>query len=177
MGKEKVYYKSLSQVSGALGIPYTALYRHRHRPELNKTQRGYNLNRIRQFLDEQQAIKQEEEKTKSLLGAEDELLEKQLKIETARHKCRLLELQILQKQGNLVDVNKVIQTRTKEISRLRRNLIQMVRKLPNELKNNDQDSIRIKLSQAVNGVLSDLSQFIQDNWDENNEQIEQEIEE
>lgn len=53
----------------------------------------------------------------------------------------------------------------------------MVRRLPNELKNNDQDYIRTKLSQAVNGVLSDLSQFIQDNWEENNEQIEQEIEE
>ena len=177
MEKEKKYYKSLSDISGVLGIPYTALYRHRHRPEFNKTQRGYNLNRIRQFLDEQQAIKQEEEKTKSLLGAEEELLEKQLKIETARHKCRLLELQILQKEGNLVEVNKVIQTRTKQISRLRRGLLQMVRRLPNELKNNNQDSIRIKLSQAVNGVLSDLSQFIQDNWEQNNEQIEQEIEE
>lgn len=133
MSKEKTYYKTLTDVANALQVPYTALYKHKHRPEFTKTTRGYNLKKITEFLNEQERIQEEEEKTKNLLGAEEELLEKQLKIETARHKCRLLELQILQKEGNLVDVNTVLETRTKELTRLRRSLTDMVRKLPQEL--------------------------------------------
>lgn len=102
---DKVYYKSLSEIASVLQISYSSLYKHRHRPEFSKTARGYNLNKISDYLNEQERIREEEEKAQSLLGAEDELLEKQLKIETARHKCRLLELQILQKEGNLIDVN------------------------------------------------------------------------
>lgn len=47
----------------------------------------------------------------------------------------------------------------------------MVKKLPNELINNDEETIRIKLSDSVNGILADLSEFITDDWssDEENE--------
>lgn len=102
---EKTYYKTLSEVATALQMPYSTLYKHRHRPEFNKTARGYNLNKITEYLNEQERIREEEEKAQNLLGAEDELLEKQIKLETARLKCRLLELQIANKEGNLVDVN------------------------------------------------------------------------
>lgn len=102
---EKTYYKTLSEVATALQMPYSSLYKHRHRPEFNKSARGYNLNKITEYLNEQERIREEEEKAQNLLGAEDELLEKQIKLETARLKCRLLELQIANKEGNLVDVN------------------------------------------------------------------------
>lgn len=168
---EKTYYKTLSEVATALQMPYSTLYKHRHRPEFNKTARGYNLNKITEYLNEQERIREEEEKAQNLLGAEDELLEKQIKLETARLKCRLLELQIANKEGNLVDVNQVLETRSKEITRLRRGLTEMVKKLPNELINNDEETIRIKLSDSVNGILADLSEFITDDWssDEENE--------
>lgn len=174
--KEQTYYKTLSEVANVLQIPYTALYKHRHRPEFTKSARGYNLKKITQYLEEQEQIKEDEEKAKSLLGAEDELLEKQLKIETARHKCRLLELQIAQKEGNLVDVNVVLETRTKEISRLRKGLTEMVRKLPIELKEQDEVTIRTKLSEVVNTILSDLSELIQDDWTIEEEVITEEEE-
>lgn len=172
---EKTYYKTLSEVATALQMPYSTLYKHRHRPEFNKTARGYNLNKITEYLNEQERIREEEEKAQNLLGAEDELLEKQIKLETARLKCRLLELQIANKEGNLVDVNQVLETRSKEITRLRRGLTEMVKKLPNELINNDEETIRIKLSDSVNGILADLSEFITDDWSSSDE--ENEIEE
>lgn len=174
---DKVYYKSLSEIASALQISYSSLYKHRHRPEFSKTARGYNLNKISDYLNEQERIREEEEKAQSLLGAEDELLEKQLKIETARHKCRLLELQILQKEGNLIDVNQVLETRTKEITRLRRGLTDLVRKLPSELKDLDENSIRNKISDAVNAILSDLSEFIMDDWQSDDEDEQETIEE
>lgn len=176
MSKEQTYYKTLTDVANALQVPYTALYKHKHRPEFTKTTRGYNLKKITEFLNEQERIQEQEEKTKNLLGAEEELLEKQLKIETARHKCRLLELQILQKEGNLVDVNSVLETRTKELTRLRRSLTDMVRKLPQELVQNDQNTIRTKITEAVNAILSDLSEFISDDWTNNDvELIEEDL--
>ena len=78
--KEQTYYKTLSEVANVLQIPYTALYKHRHRPEFTKSARGYNLKKITQYLEEQEQIKEDEEKAKSLLGAEEDLLEKQIKL-------------------------------------------------------------------------------------------------
>lgn len=59
MDKEKkTYCKTLTEVANTLNIPYTALYKHKHRPELTKTARGYNLKRITQYLDEQEQIRE-----------------------------------------------------------------------------------------------------------------------
>ena len=99
------YKKTLTEVATVLQIPYAALYKHRHRPEFIKTERGYNVDKILNYLEEQERIKEQEEKEQSLLGAEEELLEKQVKLEHAKLKCRLLELQIKTKEGNLVEVN------------------------------------------------------------------------
>lgn len=176
MSKEPTYMKSLADVAITLQVAYSQLYKYKHRPEFAKSARGYNVKKIAQFLDEQEAIKEAEEKQQSLLGAEEELLEKQLKIETARHKCRLLELQILTKEGNLVDVNQVLETRTKELSRLKKNLTEMVRKLPIELKETDELTIRTRLSEAVNAILADLSEFIQSDWVADDDEIEEELE-
>lgn len=170
MSKEQIYCKTLTEVANKLQIPYTALYKHKHRPELTKTARGYNLQKITEYLDEQETIREEEEKAQSLLGAEDELLEKSIKLEHAKLKCRLLELQILQKEGNLVEVNSVLESRTKELTRLRRSLTDMVRKLPVELSNQDEATIRTKISEAVNDILADLSEFIADDWTNNEEE-------
>ncbi len=170
MSKEPTYCKTLTDVANMLQIPYTALYKHKHRPEFTKSARGYNLKKITQYLDEQEQIREEEEKTQSLLGTEEELLEKSIKLEHARLKCRLLELQILQKEGNLVEVNTVLETRTKEITRLRRSLTDMVRKLPTELIDQDEQTIRTKVSNAVNEILADLSEFIADDWTTNEEE-------
>ena len=170
MSKEPTYCKTLTVVANMLQIPYTALYKHKHRPEFTKSARGYNLKKITQYLDEQEQIREEEEKTQSLLGTEEELLEKSIKLEHARLKCRLLELQILQKEGNLVEVNTVLETRTKEITRLRRSLTDMVRKLPTELIDQDEQTIRTKVSNAVNEILADLSEFIADDWTTNEEE-------
>ena len=170
MSKGQTYLKTLTEVANTLQVPYTALYKHKHRPEFTKTARGYNVKKITEYLDEQERIQEEEEKTKSLLGAEEELLEKQIKLETARHKCRLLELQIMTKEGNLVEVNTVLETRSKELMLLRKNLTELVKKLPVELCNKDEASIRTKLSEAVNNVLSDLSEFISDDWTTNEEE-------
>lgn len=170
MSKEPTYCKTLTDVANMLQIPYTALYKHKHRPQFTKSARGYNLKKITQYLDEQEQIREEEEKTQSLLGTEEELLEKSIKLEHARLKCRLLELQILQKEGNLVEVNTVLETRTKEITRLRRSLTDMVRKLPTELIDQDEQTIRTKVSNAVNEILADLSEFIADDWTTNEEE-------
>lgn len=173
MSKEqKTYCKTLTEVANMLNMPYTALYKHKHRPELTKTARGYNLNRITQYLDEQEQIREEEEKAQNLLGAEEELLEKQVKLEHAKLKCRMLELQILAKEGNLIDVNKVLETRTKELTRLRRTLTDMVKKLPIQLHQQNEDTIRTALNEAVNGILADLAEFIADDWASDEEEQE-----
>lgn len=174
--KQKTYYKNLTQVASVLQIPYQSLYKHRHRPEFAKSARGYNIQKISNYLEQQEAIREEEERTQNLLGAEEELLEKQVKLEHTKLKCRLLELQILTKQGNLVDVNTVLETRTKELNRLRKHLIQMVQKLPLELVNEDQNSIRTKLNESVNNMLADLSEFILDDWTEQENELELELE-
>ena len=176
MSKEPTYCKTLTEVANKLQIPYTALYKHKHRPELTKSARGYNLKKITQYLDEQEQIREEEEKTQSLLGAEDELLEKSIKLEHTKLKCRLLELQILQKENNLVDVNTVLETRTKELTRLRRSLTEMVRKLPSELSNQDEATIRTRISDAVNEILADLAEYIADDWTSNEEEPITELE-
>lgn len=174
MTQEKTYCKSLSEVANTLGVPYMSLYKHKHRPELTKTSRGYNVKKILEFLNEQERIQEEEEKANSLLTAEDELLEKSIKLEHTRLKCRLLELQILQREGNLVEVNQVIETRAKEITRLRRSLTDMVRKLPAELAEKEESYIRSKITEVVNDIIADLAEFITDDWtsDEELEVIE-----
>lgn len=178
MNENKTYCKTLSDVANLLQIPYTKLYKHKHRPEFVKSSRGYNLKKISQFFIEEENRLEEEEKEKNLLDAEDELLEKQIKLETARHKCRLLELQIKQKEGNLVDVNFVLETRTKEILLLRKRLTEMVKNLPIVLKNQDEQFIRNEINNCVNEVLSDLSELIMDDWQVEEEElnIETEIE-
>lgn len=177
MSKETTYCKTLTEVANKLQIPYTALYKHKHRPELTKTARGYNLKKITEYLDEQENIREEEEKAQSLLGAEDELLEKSIKLEHAKLKCRLLELQILQKENNLIDVNTVIETRTKEISRLKKGLIEMTKQLPIECKNADEDTIRLKVTEAVNKIIADLAELIADDWCNGDEEPQEELEE
>lgn len=173
MSKEQTYYKSLSEVANVLQIPYTQLYKWRHRAELNKGSRGYNIKKIAEFLEHQESIRLEEEKAKTLLGAEEELLEKQIKLETAKHKCRLLELQIAQKEGNLIDVNTVIETRTKEMSRLKKSLTEMVKRIPQECKFCPDYEIQEKLNIAINEILADLAEFITDNWSDNtSEEVE-----
>lgn len=170
MSKETTFVKTLTEVAAMLEIPYSTLYRNKHRPEFTKTARGYNIKKILNYFDEQESIREEEEKTKSLLGAEEELLEKQIKLETARHKCRLLELAIAQKEGNLVEVNTVLESRTKEIMRLKKSLTEMVKRLPIECKNAPEYEIREKLNTAVNAILSDLSEFISDDWTDTEEE-------
>lgn len=161
----KTYVKTLADAAKELQVPYSQLYKHKHRPEFSKGARGYNVTKMADYLADQEAMREEEEKAQSLIGAEAELIEKQIKLETARHKCRLLELQIKQKEGNLVDVNQVIESRAKELTRLRRKLTEMVQKLPIEMKDLDEDGIRCRLSDAVNDILSDLSEFIEDDWE------------
>ena len=163
---KKTYYPTLREIADNLGVPYNSLYKLKHRPEFQKSERGYNLKKIANCLEELERIREEEEKEKSLLGAEEELLEKQIKLETARHKCRLLELQIAQKEGNLVDVNYIIETRTKEITRLKKHFTEMLNHFPNELKNSNEMTIKNKLSNKINEILADLAEFIIDNWEE-----------
>jgi DNA-directed RNA polymerase subunit L len=76
----------------------------------------------------------------------------------------MLELQILAKEGNLIDVNKVLETRTKEITRLRRALTDIVKKLPIQLQQQDENTIRTALNDAVNAILADLAEYIADDW-------------
>ena len=170
------YKKTLTEVATVLQIPYPALYKHRHRPEFIKTERGYNVEKILNYLEEQERIKEQEEKEQNLLGAEEELLEKQVKLEHAKLKCRLLELQIKTKEGNLVEVNQVLESRTKEITRLKRGLSDMVKRLPSELKMTDEATIKMKLNEAVNNILSDIAELIIDNWIETDETELEEME-
>jgi hypothetical protein len=46
------YKKTLTEVATVLQIPYAALYKHRHRPEFIKTERGYNVEKILNYLEE-----------------------------------------------------------------------------------------------------------------------------
>lgn len=166
------YVKTLSDVATKLGVSYAVLYKDKHRPEFIKSSRGYNVDKIAEYLNEKERIKEEEAVAENLLEAENELIEKQIKLETAKHKCRLLELQIKQKEGNLVDVEQVLDTRAKEISLLRKNLTEMVKNLPKELKDKDEDEIRSIISSSVNNILSSLVEFISDDWtDTNDEEI------
>lgn len=174
MNKRTTFLPSLREVSNRIGVSYQKIYNLQHRPEFQKTPRGYNLKKIETYFQEQERIKEEEEREKNLLGAEEELLEKQIKLETARHKCRLLELQIAQKEGNLIDVNFILETRTKEISRMKKHFKEMLNQMPIELQNQNENFIREKLSSRINAILEDLAEFIIDNWEE--EEIELELE-
>jgi hypothetical protein len=46
----KNYVKSLSELANHLQVPYTQLYKHRHRPEFIKSERGYNVEKIVNYL-------------------------------------------------------------------------------------------------------------------------------
>jgi hypothetical protein len=48
----KSYCKTLTDVAKELQVPYTALYKYKHRPEFSKSARGYNVQKITEFLDE-----------------------------------------------------------------------------------------------------------------------------
>ena len=39
-------------------------------------------------------------------------------------------------------------------------------RLPMEIQGMDEDGIRSRLSEAVNAILADLSEFIQDDWED-----------
>jgi len=166
MNKKTKYVRSLSHVANELGIEYQKLYRYRHVAELKKTDKGYNVEKIRKYIEEkeEEQAREREEKEAELESCTEDLIEKQIKLETAKHKCRLLELQILQKEGNLVDVNQVLETRSKELSRLRRGLQELLTRIPAEIANKAEDEIRACLSVAINDILSDLSEFIADDW-------------
>ena len=171
------YAKSLSDAASILNIPYSQLYRHKHRPEFQKSARGYNIKNILQFIEEQDRIKEEEAKQDELLQQEEEFIEKQIKLETARHKCRLLELQIKQKEGNLIEVDKVLETRTKEISLLRKNLSNLINKLPVEGAGLAEDELRTLCTRFVNDILADIAELIQDDWESDSIEQEDEIDE
>jgi len=158
----------LSDVANELGVEYQKIYRYRHVSELKKTDDGYNVENIRKFLaeKEKEQEREREENEAELEMCTEDLIEKQIKLETAKHKCRLLELQILQKEGNLVDVNQVLETRSKELSKLRRSLQDLIIRIPTEIANMNEDEIRASLSVAVNDILSGLSEFIADDWTE-----------
>ena len=158
----------MSDVANELGVEYQKIYRYRHVAELKKTDDGYNVENIRKFLEdkEKELEREREEKEAELEMCTEDLIEKQIKLETAKHKCRLLELQILQKEGNLVDVNQVLETRSKELSKLRRSLQDLIIRIPTEIANMNEDEIRASLSVAVNDILSGLSEFIADDWTE-----------
>lgn len=168
MSRKKKHVKSLSDVANELGVEYQKIYRYRHVAELKKTDDGYNVENIRKFLEdkEKELEREREEKEAELEMCTEDLIEKQIKLETAKHKCRLLELQILQKEGNLVDVNQVLETRSKELSKLRRSLQDLIIRIPTEVANMNEDEIRASLSVAVNDILSGLSEFIADDWTE-----------
>lgn len=168
MSRKKKHVKSLSDVANELGVEYQKIYRYRHVAELKKTDDGYNVENIRKFLaeKEKEQEREREEKEAELEMCTEDLIEKQIKLETAKHKCRLLELQILQKEGNLVDVNQVLETRSKELSKLRRSLQDLIIRIPTEIANMNEDEIRASLSVAVNDILSGLSEFIADDWTE-----------
>ena len=168
MSKKTKYVRTLSDVANELGIEYQKIYRYRHVAELKKTDKGYNVEKIRKYIEEkeEEQAREREEKEAELESCAEDLIEKQIKLETAKHKCRLLELQILQKEGNLVDVNQVLETRSKELSRLRRSLQELLIRIPAEVVNKTEEEIRASLSVAVNDILSGLSEFIADDWTE-----------
>lgn len=171
------FTKSLSEAAGILGLPYNQVYRHKHHPEFQKTSRGYSVEKIADYFAELDKRKEEEAAAEVLINSEDELLEKEIKLETARHKCKLLELQIKQKEGNLVDVNVVLETRTKELNLLRNLLKEMVQKLPSQIANSSESDCRITIGEAVNGILSTLSEFVTDDWEDTSEEQEIDIDE
>lgn len=171
------YAKSLSDAAAILNIPYSQLYRHKHRPEFQKTSRGYNVKNILQYIEEQDRIKEEEAKQEALIEQEDEFIEKQIKLETAKHKCRLLELQIKQKEGNLIEVDRVLETRTKEIALLRKNLTNLINKLPVEGAGMSEDELRTLSTRFVNEILADIAELIQDDWESDSIEQEEEIDE
>jgi hypothetical protein len=168
MSKKTKYVRTLSDVANELGIEYQKIYRYRHVAELKKTDNGYNVEKIRKYIEEkeEEQAREREEREAELESCTEDLIEKQIKLETAKHKCRLLELQILQKEGNLVDVNQVLETRSKELSRLRRGLQELLIRIPAEVVNKTEEEIRASLSVAVNDILSGLSEFIADDWTE-----------
>lgn len=171
------FAKSLSEAATVLQLPYNQIYRHKHAPEFQKTSKGYDIDRIGQYIADYDIKREEEAKAETLIQSEDELIEKQIKLETAKHKCKLLELEIKKKEGILVDVNLVLESRTKEYSLLRKNLTEMVQKLPIEIAEKDEETCRIRLNDAINNVLSELSEFITDDWEDVSEAQEIEMDE
>lgn len=170
------YAKTLTDASKILQIPYSQLYRYKHRSEFQKTSKGYNIEKIAAYIAEQDRIKEEEAKADELAQTEEDFIEKQIKLETAKHKCRLLELQIMQKEGNLVEVDKILETRTKEISLLRRDLTNLIQQLPAILVGMTEEEIRSTISERVNEVLSNLSELIADDWEDAPIEFEEEKE-
>ena len=171
------YTKSLSEAASILQLPYNQVYRHKHQPAFQKTSRGYNVDKIAQYINEYDQKREEEAKAEALIQSEDELIEKQIKLETARHKCRLLELQIKQKEGNLVDVHAVIDSRAKEINLLRTSFKELINKLPQDISNKTESECRMLLSDAFKGILSNLSELRQDDWESVEEEQESSIDE
>ena len=166
------YAKSLSEAASVLQLPYNQVYRHKHQPAFRKTSRGYNVEKIAQYINEYDKQREEEAKAEALFQSADDLMEKEIKLETARHKCKLLELQIKQKEGNLVDVNVVLDTRAKELNLLRTSLKEMTQKLPQLISNKSESECRDAIATAVNDILSNLSELIQDDWESAEEEQE-----
>ena len=158
------YTKSPSEATGVLGLPYNQVYRHKHQPEFQKITRCYAIEKIADYFSE--LDRRKEAAAVILINSEDELLEKQIKLETARHKCKLLELQIKQKKENLIDVNVVLESRSKELNLLRNSLKDIIQKLPIQIANKSESECRIALGDAINGILSNLSEFIQVDWED-----------
>lgn len=52
----------------------------------------------------------------------------------------------------------------------------MVKRLPSELKMTDEATIKMKLNEAVNNILSDIAELIIDNWIETDETELEEME-
>lgn len=158
------FTQSLSELSSILQIPYHQLYKHKYAPELQKTHRGYDVEQARNYIENLDNIKREEAAAEALIQSEDELLEKQIKLETARHKCKLLELEIKKKEGNLIDVNFVIESRTKELMLLKKLLNDLIKNAPKELTIKTEEEISEALTNHINSILSSISELIQDDW-------------
>ena len=54
MSKKTKYVRSLSDVANELGIEYQKIYRYRHVAELKKTDKGYNVEKIRKCIEEKE---------------------------------------------------------------------------------------------------------------------------
>lgn len=76
-----------------------------------------------------------------------------------------------------MDVNLVLESRTRVYFLLRKNLIVMVRKLPIEIAQKDEEMCRICLNVAINNVLNELSEFITDDWKDVSSELETEMDE